>query len=283
MSTRQRRAAPAASGSPAGDAPRPRRRRRGPGWVPKQHGAWAMLVAPPLVGAVTSGATWRHALLGVTWLVGYLAYDATALWLKARRRSRWWPPVRAYGVTALALGAALLVTTPSLVTWGAVYVPLLCASLALSAARKDRSLANDAVTVVAAGVVGVVAYGLGRDAEPATWLPGASSAEAWLPAGVLTAYFLGTVLYVKTMIRERGNRTVLAGSVAYHAALPVVAATAGPTLDAVVAVPVLVALLVLLAVRAVVVPLRAPGATPLQLGLGEIVATVALTTLLLVG
>ncbi|MBK5250875.1 MAG: YwiC-like family protein, partial [Actinomycetales bacterium] len=30
----------------------PRRRRRGPGWVPNQHGAWAMLIVPFAVGAL---------------------------------------------------------------------------------------------------------------------------------------------------------------------------------------------------------------------------------------
>lgn len=241
-----------------------------------------MVLAPPVVGAVGSGATWRHGLLLVTWVVGYLAYEATVLWLKARRRRRWWPPVRAYGVAAVVLGVALVASAPRLLAWGVVYAPLLGASLALSAARKDRGLANDTVTVVAAGLMGVVASGLGSHA-PDAWLPGDGSAEAWLPAAVLTAYFLGTVLYVKTMIRERGSRPMLVASVTYHAALPVVAVVAAPTLGAVVDVPALVALLAALAARAVLVPQLAPRATPLQIGIGEIVATVVLVGLLVAG
>jgi hypothetical protein len=40
----------------------------------------------------------------------------------------------------------------------------------------------------------------------------------WVVFGVLVAYFLGTVLYVKTMIRERGRRGYVVASVGYHLA-----------------------------------------------------------------
>jgi hypothetical protein len=59
-----------------------------------------MLLAPLLVGAVTSGVTPSHLLLLVAWIVGYLAYNAAALWLKSGRWPRWVPPVRAYGTLA---------------------------------------------------------------------------------------------------------------------------------------------------------------------------------------
>ena len=35
---------------------------------------------------------------------------------------------------------------------------------------------------------------------------GTDWARAWLLTAILAAYFVGTVLYVKTMIRERGSR-----------------------------------------------------------------------------
>lgn len=253
-----------------------------------------MLVAPPLVGAAAVGPRWEHLLLLVVWLVGFCAYNAAGLWLKARRRPRWLPPVRAYGVATVLLGAALLTAAPSLLTWGVAYVPLLAASLVYSARRDERSLANDLLTVVAAGLMAVVAAGVPVATEPGglagwtalTWFPGAEDARAWALAAVLVAYFAGTVLYVKTMIRERGNRTMLRASVLYHAVLPVVllgAAALVPTLGSLLPVPTLAVLLAVLAVRAVVVPLRWPGATPKALGIGEIVATTALVVALLAG
>ena len=268
-----------------------RRRRRGPGWVPQQHGAWAMLVAPPVVGAIVVGPRWQHGLLLAVWLVGFCAYNAAGLWLKARRRPRWLPPVRAYGVATALLGIALVATAPSLVTWAVAYAPLLAASLTYSARRQERSLANDLVTVLAAGLMTVVAAGVPAAAGQAvwaagtwSWFPGADDARAWVLAATFVAYFAGTVLYVKTMIRERGNRSMLRSSVVFQAALTVVllgSATLAPGLGSLLPVPTLAVLLALLAVRAVVVPLRWPAATPKEVGIGEIVATTALVVVLL--
>ena len=75
---------------------RTRRRRRSPGWVPNQHGAWAMLATPLVVGALASGPEPLHLLLGAFWFAGYLAIFATGLWLRSRRKARsarWNPKV----------------------------------------------------------------------------------------------------------------------------------------------------------------------------------------------
>lgn len=252
------------------------RRRRGPGWLPQQHGAWAMLVVPPVVGAVMSGPTWRHGLLLVAWLVAYLAYNAMALWLRSGRKARYLPPVRAYAVAAVLVGGTLLVFAPGLLVWAPVYAVLLGISLGASVRRADRSWANDAVTVLAACLMTLVAAGLGSRAPAEA----ARSTIAWgrslvdgsavaprpvvLAAAVLLAYFWGTVLYVKTMIRERGRADVLAWSIGYH----VVIAAAGSVVH-----PLLGAVGVLLAGRAGAVPRRWPRATPKAIGIGEIVAT----------
>ncbi|WP_370524009.1 YwiC-like family protein [Cellulomonas sp. APG4] len=256
-------------------APVRRRGARGPGWVPNQHGAWAMLLAPTLLGALAGGARPVHLLLGLAWLVAYLAFFATGLWLRARRRARYRPPVVAYGTATVVLGSVLIAVEPRLLTWAAVYVPLLVVSLGYSWRRQDRALGNDAVTVVAACLMAVVAYGLGaRGAADGGAVPGASSGEAWELAAVLLAYFFGTVLYVKTMIRERHNPAIRRASDAYHAGVAV-AAWVAPLAWPVAAV------LTLVAVRAVVVPRRWPGTSPRALGLGEIAATTALALTLL--
>lgn len=252
-----------------------------------------MLLAPVLVGAIDSGVRWVHVLLLAAWVVGFLAYNAAGLWLKARRRPRWWPPVRAYGAAAVVLTAALLALEPTLARWGVALVPAAAVSLAASAMRAERTFTNDLVAVAATGVVGVVAHGLGADGVDA-WLPGAGSGRAWFLAGVLTAYFAGTVPYVKAMIRERGNPVVLRASDAVHAVLAA-AAVAGAVWVAAGApgrpggvapgtLPVAVVLAVLavgLLARAALVPRLRPGTTPKALGIGEVVATVLLAGTLL--
>ena len=100
----------------------------------------------------------------------------------------------------------------------------------------------------------VVAYAAGS---------GTDLHRAWLLALTQFLYFAGTVFYVKSAIRERGNERFLWLSVAAHAAATVVVLIFSPWLALV---------FLLLTVRAAFVPRL--GATPKQLGIGEIVSTV---------
>ncbi|NKY40948.1 YwiC-like family protein [Cellulomonas septica] len=247
--------------------------------MPQQHGAWAMLVVPVLVGALLAGPTWRHGLLLVAWLVAFLAYNAAGLWLKASRRPRYLPPVRAYGIATTVLGLALVASAPSVLWWAPVFGALLAVSLVCSARRADRSWLNDGVTVVAAMLMTVVSAGLGSPGP----LPGADDARTWAATGLLAAYFLGTVPYVKSLIRDRGDRTVLAVSVGYHGvlvagALGAVVVAAPDVAGAVVCGVVALGLLV----RAALVPRRRPWPSAKVIGLGEIAATVVVTAATLV-
>jgi len=240
--------------------------------VPNQHGAWAMLVLPVVVGALRAGPTWRHLLLAIAWLAAYLAFFATGLWLRSGRKARYWPPVRAYALVTAALGVGLLASRPALVTWGVVYAPLLAVSLWHSVRRTDRSLVNDAVTMVAASVMVAVAAGLGPAAPDGwAWLPGTTDGATWVVTGLVLAYFFGTALYVKTMIRDRGDRRRYVQSVAHHALVCAPAFVWSPWAGV---------LLVALAVRAAVVPRLWPHATPRTVGLGEVAASVALAVVL---
>lgn len=54
-----------------------------------------------------------------------------------------------------------------------------------------------------------------RHPDAAELLAHPDAAAAGAAAGAF-AYFFGTVLYVKTLIRERGNRAYLIASVAWH-------------------------------------------------------------------
>jgi|GEM_PF-5943200 len=155
-----------------------------------------MLVLPFVVGVWLAGPDPRQLPLAAFWLAGYLAYHATGRWLRSRRRRRDLPPVLVYSGTALALGLVTLLVAPDLIRWLPLFLPLLTASIWLTWRGAERSLANDVLTVVAACLMAPVAFEAGG---------GGAWAELWVAVGVLTAYFLGTVLYVKTMIRERGR------------------------------------------------------------------------------
>lgn len=182
-------------------------RRRARGWIPDQHGAWAMVTLPLLAGVWLSGPRPVHLALAATWLLGYLAFYAAGRWVRSRRvRER--APALVYTAASLPFAGLTLLLAPHLLRWVPAFLPLLIASLWLTARGRERGLANDAITVVAAGLMTPVAF----DAGDGQWWAG-----AWVATALLTGYFLGTVLYVKTMIRERGRTAYVAASVLYHA------------------------------------------------------------------
>ncbi|MGA8048079.1 MAG: YwiC-like family protein [Dermatophilaceae bacterium] len=241
---------------------RPKRSRRSPGWVPSQHGAWAMLVTPLLVGLLASGPTWTHVPLTAFWFLGYFAFFATGLWLKSHRKARYRPPVLVYSAAAAAAGLLTLLADPTLLRWAPLFVLPLGVGLLASALRDERSLWSGVATTVGSTLMTVVAYdaGAGTDLE-----------RAWLLAGILALYFVGTVLYVKTIIRERGSEPYYWLSVGFHGVTTLILIPAAAPLT-----PVFAAL----TARAAIVP--AFRISPKLAGIGEVVATVVVATTALV-
>lgn len=228
-----------------------------------------MLVVPFVVAVARTGLSAAQVALFVAWLAGYFLFNAAGLWLRSGRRASYRLPLLVYGALTALAGAVVVVLRPDLVRWAVAYLPLALISLAYSRRRKDRALGNDAVTIAAAALFAAVTY----DASAAGInQPGLVS---WLVAA-LFAYFFGTSLYVKTIIRERANPAYHLASVAYHAAWALVWVIA-PALGAPMGAgthAALVAFFAVLTVRAAV--LAGQRAKPMHVGLGEMAASAAI-------
>ena len=250
-----------------------------------------MLAVPFVVGMLAVGPEPVHLPLALVWVVGYFAFYALGLWLKSHLKKKYLPPVRAYALALVIPAVAVLVLQPELVVWTLAFAPLVGISLWCSYRRRDRSMLNDSVTVLAACLMLPVAYSAGLPPTPLPdvvgWLaqPGPVGwAAVWAATALVLGYFFGTVLYVKSLIRRRGDRRFLAVSVGYHAVIGVgVAALAAAVGQAWWPTAVVFALLT---ARAWAVPRTT--AKPLQFGLGEfgaslLIAVVALGTLNVLG
>ncbi|MCT9091005.1 YwiC-like family protein [Streptomyces sp. ASQP_92] len=195
------------------------RRGRGRGrgrWLPNQHGAWAMLAVPFLAGALLGGPRWAHVPLLVAWLLGYLAVYHAQQWVRLSRIRRTPKAPRRHvrpavccAAGAAALGLPLAVAYPWLLPAAACAVPFVGVNFLYAYANRERALCNGLAAVVPACAMPLVTVRLGSGGP---WSAGLGPALACL------LYFAGTVLYVKTMIRERGSRTYYRASVAYHCA-----------------------------------------------------------------
>ncbi|WP_223832972.1 YwiC-like family protein [Streptomyces venezuelae] len=193
-------------------------------WLPNQHGAWAMLAVPFMVGAFLGdgpgeGPRWAHLPLFGAWLAGYVTAFHVQQWLRLRRLSRnpraprrhVRPAIGAAAVSAVC-GVPLLFAYPWLLLAAACAAPFVAVNTWYAWRNEERALLNGLAAVVPACGMLLVTLRLG----------GGDLSEGWRPALACLLFFAGTVPYVKTMIRERGSRAYYRASVAYHAlAVPV--------------------------------------------------------------
>ncbi len=232
--------------------PRRRTLRR---FIPPQHGAWAMLALPWLTGVLTTGWHWLHLPLLAAWLTGYLCSYYLLQAVKTRRPGRFRTQLLVYATPTVLLGGLVVALRPQLLWYAPVYAVLFAVNVGYAVRRDERALVNDLASVVQSCVMVFVC----------ATVAGVAAGEVTAVFLAVTAYFVGTVLYVKTMIRERGSVGYYRASVGYHLAIAVAAASFQ--------VPVAL-LFVLLLARAVVLPRR--SMTPKQVGLGEIAASALL-------
>lgn len=236
-------------------APAPLRRRTRRQFIPPQHGAWAMLLLPWLVGILAAGPRWSHLPLLGAWLSGYLCSYYALQAVKTGRVRRFRAQLLSYATPTVLLGALVLVLHPRLLWYAPGYALLLAVNAWYARRRDDRALLNDLASVVQSCLmVFVCATVAGTPVE-----------HLRTEFLAVTGYFTGTVLYVKTMIRERGHRGYRRASVAYHLGAFAVATWHSLSLGAVFG---------LFLARAWLLPTR--PLTPKQVGLIEIACSALL-------
>lgn len=224
-----------------------------------------MLALPLLLGVAASRpGAWQLVLAGVA-LSGYLTSATLQAWSRARRAPEYRRPILVYSVAFAILGLVLLIAFPPIVLTLLVALP--AALVVFQGARPGtrRDLANSVAQVAQAIVLVPAAAFVSGEFELARVLP---------YSAVSAAYLVGTVLVVRSVLRERGNAAFAALSLGFHALV---------TLLAIVALPAGYWLLAAgLAARAIALPViqraRASGARPLRpihVGLVEIAASLA--------
>lgn len=235
-------------------------------WIPDQPGAWMMALLPSLAGMVAGAMDTAHAWLTLAWLLCYCVQFTASRWIRSRFQRRYLPPAAVYAAALVIVGLPLLVLHPGLLIWAPLYVVLAGITFLGAWMRRERSLWANAASVLATSMMADVACTLDRpfpEGQPV----------GLVLASVFALTQFGSVLFVKTMIRERRNRTYLFVSWGWHALLlavgVAVALIEGPS-----ATP-LAAVAGLLLLRAVVLPAigRRRRVKPVVVGMVEIVTS----------
>jgi hypothetical protein len=234
-------------------------------WIPRQHGAWAMLLLPVLLGVAASTPSPWQLVVALDALAAYLASATFQVWSRGRRPPAYRRPLAVYGSIAAALGLVLLVAFPPVALAAIVVVPASVIVLRGAQPGTRRDLANSLAQVAQALVLVPVA----------AYVSGAFDTATVVTYTLITAaYQVGTVLVVRSVLRERGNEAFARLSAGFHVVLVALAAIALPLPYAVLAAG--------LAARAIALPIVqrrfAVGRHPLRpvhVGIVEIVASLA--------
>jgi hypothetical protein len=241
-------------------------------WAPHQHGAWAMLAVPILVGIAASRFVPGQLLLAGAAVGAYLVSATLQAWLRARRRPSYVPSIAAYGAATALLGIPLLILEPRLIVAAIIVVPAGALTLAASRPGTPRELVLSLAHVAQASVLAPAAMLLAG--QTSTWVLGAATA-------IVAAEMAGSVLAVRSVIRERDSVGFAIRSIGYHVVITLAAAVALPWAYA--------ALAAFLTARAAALPLARRrlaetrrGLRPVHVGVIEAVASIALVAVALV-
>jgi hypothetical protein len=173
-------------------------------YIPNQHGAWAFLGLPLVLGLLVTEPAWALLALAVGWVASYpLSYAVFGL-LRGGRSERFRGPLVLWGAVALPAAVVLLVARPWLLWLAPLGVVLGGTNAAYARARDERSLVNDLVFVTECAIVTWVTWAVGATAAGATAIPLAeTSTQVWVLVVVTWLVLTGSTLHVKSLIRER--------------------------------------------------------------------------------
>ncbi|KIL51236.1 hypothetical protein KP77_07480 [Jeotgalibacillus alimentarius] len=172
---------------------------------PSQHGTWAMLTFPPVLGLFYSTFTWQHLFFFTGWLIIFFMSEQLLFWYKrpAKRKE--------YRNTTILMGftAGLFFIIPTLYNPGVILLfsamlPLLLVSLTFVKLKKERHILNDLSGIAIFSLAGMISAYIGSEAYH-------------FSAFILPfLFFSGSAFFVKTMIREKKSTFYRNLSFGYH-------------------------------------------------------------------
>lgn len=176
-------------------------------YVPPQHGAWAFLGLPLVLGFVVAPWTPLLLVLAIAWVGAYpLSYAALGL-ARAKRPQRFRLPFLVWSAVVLPAAIVLVVWRPWLVWVGLIYAAMFAVNLAYARENNERALVNDFVFVAECSAMVSVTWAVGAGDQSWT-APALDSVpdDVWILSAVSVLVLVGSTLHVKSLIRERRDR-----------------------------------------------------------------------------
>ncbi|QHE53832.1 YwiC-like family protein [Pontibacillus sp. HMF3514] len=178
--------------------------------LPKQHGAWAMLLVPFILGITSSEFSWVHLPLLLGWLGLYLSTYPMLMVFKGKKRDLHLKWTGIYMGIAIIFLVVVLLNEWRMMIFGLFMLPLFLINIYYAKKKKDRAFANDVTAIIVFCIGGAASYYLGA---------GTLDMKGWSVVSLSFLFFLGSTFYIKTMIREKKNAKFKWYSWIYHVLL----------------------------------------------------------------
>jgi hypothetical protein len=182
-------------------------------FLPKQHGAWAMLIIPYWLGVAASEFMWQHIPFFIGWTLMYLGTYPFLLIFKGKKIPFYKKWTFIYMIPGFVLLLIPLLTKPSIIWFGLLMLPLFSLNIYFSYTHNDRALMNDFLAIFIFSLTGLASSYLAKG--------GIEVIDIKLFM-LNFLFFTGCTFYVKTMIREKKSKVYKWISYSYHALIPIV-------------------------------------------------------------
>lgn len=170
-----------------------------------------MLILPFLLGGIVGGWTLAHIPFAIAWLFVYMGTFFLFQFIKQRKKSQQMlRTVITYLTIAIVAAIPVFLSDWRLVWFVLAMMPFGLVNAYFAKIKDERNVWNDVSAVTSFCIGGMASYYLGARAFDATML--------WVFA-LPYLYFLGSIFFVKTMIREKKSRFYRNVSWGYHVVL----------------------------------------------------------------
>lgn len=189
--------------------------------MPKQHGAWAMLIVPFMLGVAAGTPSVWHVPLFIGWLLLYLSSYPLLMVMKNKRKAFHMKWFIGYFGSALLILAIPIYLHPYIILIGLGAIPFFAVNIFFARQNNERSLWNDLSAISILSFGSIASYYVG------THTLDFAALEAWVFSML---FFIGSTFFVKTLIREKRNPTYRWISWGYHIGLLIVLALVDPVM-----------------------------------------------------
>jgi hypothetical protein len=232
-------------------------------FIPREHGAWAMLIVPYLLGMLATNVTWLHFIFFIGVLGFYFASGPLLAYIrKPNLKKEVIPAFCVYISVGLLFTIPILYLVPKIIIIGLFIIPFFLLNVLFAKLKKERLFVNDLIAITALSFLVIIAYFIGSDIV---------DEKAVMLMFINIIFFAASVFHVKTLIRERGNIKFLWKSHFFHGGTVILFIFLG--------LPMMAVAFLVGALKAWLMP-KAKRYKPIQIGLIEIANSIIFVVLI---